>query len=230
MAKQYIADWICPSLCGCVLTIDAQWSDDIQNVVGINTSYRHPVPFTIKSILVKSVCPTHTPLMTTDILADPHFGCPGYLCVGPVCTHLDQNGVSQHTPKANASLNQSEKLYVHLFKYGSTTLKLDTCNCRVVHVSDKSDSTIAPVNHPLHTKKCIFHTSDSDHVFALTENKNKNKLVAESMAQFPNLKHEDITWSFDGSRKIKLSIPSLTVGEKASLRGRLNAIANVTLE
>lgn len=73
--------FLCPALCGCRIRMRGRFvSEEIWDGAE-KISYQHPAPWSIVegSLAIRAVCAAHAPLLHTPPLADPHYGCPGYL-------------------------------------------------------------------------------------------------------------------------------------------------------
>jgi len=166
------AIWIPPSLCGCQLSMTAEWTDG-SVVNGI--SYRHPkdpvkdtsIP-AITNLQIVSVCPTHQPqtlsMIDTSIFFDTQSPQdPLSLALSAQYPHIPpaavkiQNRGYLHYPIANPT--PAECLYTFLTQYRGQSHHLP-CGCKGFQwVDEKGNASY--MNHPLHKPvKCNFHTAD----------------------------------------------------------------------
>lgn len=186
--------WVCPCLCGCELTITAQW---VKAPEAENKSFQHPIPRTIAKIELGVTCSDHESLKTTPIPEDPYGGAPGYF-----------------DPALAGS--EAERLYVHLFRYTGQTLKPDTCGCKVYESHDRlGNEAVRRPEHVKHTRRCRRHADDLDHSACIGDNRLKNETVRTIIEAHPSLTAEDVKWDFDGDilnvTSDKLSTEELSV-------------------
>ena len=199
MAWSGTAIWVCPALCGCRLSLDADWVK--QPEPGGDISYQHPIPKTIRTLSIEGVCAAHDHFRTDALPADPYGGSPGYLNPVPV------------------SPTEAEKLYIQLFRYTGQRWKPDTCGCRIALCVDRFGAEPVKINqHPKHSMKCRHHEADDDQHIAARENHDrKNAAVAKLKEKFDFLTDDDIAWSFDDATRIlRLKTIKLKANEKAS--------------
>lgn len=144
------------------MEITAIW-DDKFDIFGKNLSvvidtqgrrigYKHPFPFTIKSLTIVNVCPQHDALRFAPTGKNP-FDNEGYLKL----------------PIANPT--EAEALYVNLWGITPMNARYAACGkdpC-VVAQFDDGFGNVTNVQHPHHTKRCKYHLDDSDHSILFAE-------------------------------------------------------------
>ena len=213
MATRDTRIWICPALCGCELRIHAEWVDPTATQEDNRlVSHRHPIPGTVRSVEIQSVCTAHDALRTAALPEDPYFGSPGYLRIP----------AGQRT-QWEAALTEAERLYVHLFRYSAQRNRPDTCGCRICEVHDRSGQEgLRRVQHRQHTRKCRSHEDDDDqHTNALENAARKNRLLNRLKNQFPSVTDDNVTWEFQRTpqgRVFHINPTSLTPAQKASVQ------------
>lgn len=200
--------FVAPTLCGCEVTLAADWTDADPEVGG--KSYRHPIPGTITAVTDAHPCALHSVLPTTPLPADPYHGSPGYLKVPP-------------------SPTDDERFYIHLYRFGGQSFRPDTCGCRLYQSVDRLDPTVRRVvKHQRHTLRCLDHDDDDDDgTDALENSTRKSRLVARLQQQFPALAVEDISVTFTKTgprqRRLTVRLPTLTNGQRQNLQTWVDA-------
>lgn len=142
------ATWEPPSLCGCQLTMTA---DFVDGAIINGTTYRHPIPFTIVNLQIVNVCQKHQSktiampdisiLFETDVITGEKFQQRGYL------KHPIVNPTAAHN------------LYQFLSQYGGQTHSYP-CGCSAHQFIDENKNA-KYMQHPRHTKKCLKHKNDT---------------------------------------------------------------------
>lgn len=114
-----------------------------------------------------------------------------------------------------------------------TRWRPDTCDCILEYSWDDSVSPDLRVHTPVSILKDSVHSvlSDTDaHTAVFDENARKNRALGAALTNFPAktgklgeagdtvLDETKFSWSFDGSRKLLLSIPSLTNPQRTNLQ------------
>ena len=234
MPVQATVTWVCPSLCGCKLDITAQWTE-----VTSAESYRHPIPGTVTGVAIRTVCATHDSFRTDPLATDPYDGRPGYIQVTTqanlrrVRRYLsdveaaDPEGVlfeivdgvkvpyREILPpgvRDPMTVTEAERVYIHLSRYAGQRWRPDTCGCVMYQVVDQFTGKVVAVPHAQYTRKCKHHRNDDDtHTQAVAENRAKNEDVAAMLALHPTLTADEVVWSFDASRRLLVSAPSVAV-------------------
>ncbi len=143
-----IATWIPPSLCGCKLSIKADWTDG-SIVDGL--SYRHPKAFTITAIDIINVCDQHKP----NTLAMPDVS--GLYEVDNMTGGMVQRRGYLAHPIANPS--HAQCLYQFLSQYGGQRHSYP-CGCSGHQFVDENKN-VSYLDHPINSQKCHAHKSDS---------------------------------------------------------------------
>lgn len=142
------AIWVPPSMCGCQLSITA---DFVDGSVIDGVSYRHPVPFTIQDIQIISVCDHHKSHM--DAMPD----------VSWLFEHDEETGTATqrrgYLKYPIESPTGAECLYTFLCKLGGQSRSYP-CGCKAFQFIDH-DKKMKHVDHPHHTKKCRNHKHDT---------------------------------------------------------------------
>lgn len=158
--------WIAPPLCGCEISLTAQWVGPIDiDDRGREVSYRHPIPFTITELAIMSTCPAHDALRHADPTVDPWPDRPGYL----------------RRPLVNPS--EAALLYMGLWGENGQSQELDSCGCVIHYIQSETAGDIIVVHHPKHTIKCRHHRrDDAKHSAAFADNATLNALRAAIMA------------------------------------------------
>lgn len=204
--------WIPPCFCGCEFEITAEWTEPaIIDAEGRPISYLHPKSRTYDPVSkhytsyvseVKSlkVCPQHSKKIGQPIGKDPYKGLPGYI-------------------DYDRDLTNSEKLYIYFFRYSGQIWKPDTCECTIYmsiireEFIEEGENVIEFLPHPIHTKKCSIHSSDTDlHSQAILECSYKNYQLNEIAVKNPHLIDENtgainndkISWAYDNDRNLSI--------------------------
>lgn len=139
-------NWVCPALCGCELSIVAEWSSELTSD---GKMYQHPKGGTITDIQIVNVCADDNSL-TKGIENDPYGGRPGYMKIP-----------DNPTP--------AECLYINLYSCHGNTWTL-SCGCTMYKSFDKNDSYPEEIiDHPVHTNKCEEHKAELDFTKAISD-------------------------------------------------------------
>lgn len=192
------AIWKCPALCGCELSITANWATPPVLEDGRRVSYQHPIPRTITNIAIEAVCAEHDALRTAPFPADPYFGSPGYLPI-------------PETP------TEAERLYIHLFRYVGQRVRPRTCQCRMCEVHDRAGTAMRRVAHRLHTRKCSEHLDDDDQHTNARENASRLDRLLNRAATTFGLNVDDLAWEFRrvaGQRVLHITLTGATAQQK----------------
>lgn len=188
--------WNSPSLCGCQLTITADWLD---GTVNNGVAYAQPKAGTITNIQIVNVCAVHQGINSFDTSC-------GYMAVP-------------------AGPSPDQCLYSVLCRNTGQVIRPDTCGCTVYQYADRT-TTADPVSitHPVHTVNCARHVGDTG-VSAVNDNKVKNYVVAQIIAQYPSLTVTDAqgTVSLDPAQII------LTYDDTGTLNANAPVSQNQTL-
>lgn|SRR3990167_315718 len=206
-----------PPLCGCELQITADWATDPID----GKMYQHPASSptnnTIKDIQIVSQCATHAG-WETALNGDPFALRRGYMPLP-------------------ATPTQGEILYMNLWAFDGSKTKLDTCECEIATVGDRSDNSTKIHQHPKHSKKCKYHIADdNNHTQALSECKLKNDTLAEIKKDYPELLYDEkdaegniigqefkkgvMAWKFDEQRNLEIYLPTLTKNKKDAFQAK----------
>jgi len=140
-------EWICPKHCGCRLAITAKWANSE------NPSHRHPIPGTIESIEIITVCSEHTGLEHAAVPMDPWVGRVGYI----------KRPIVDPTPGI--------RVYCHLGKYTGYRGGVD-CGCVLQHCRDltqRGRDVLPTLLHDPRNKRCSRHVNDHDFSAVLSE-------------------------------------------------------------
>ena len=103
--------------------------------------------------------------------------------------------------------------------------KPDTCDCEIEQQWDYSTSpanlTVSDIK-----KHCKSHIT-SEHTDIVSENQTKNKSLNKVVEFLPQLNIRDITWSFDISRTLVITLPnSISTSQKNTIITLLASISN----
>lgn len=196
--------WIAPKLCGCKLRIRADFVEGADNTKIIDNetingmpiirgpgqgkeTYQQPIPHTIESLEIVSVCDEHkehTKKMYFDQLDFFDLDHTGK-------AYVQKRGYLSYPIKNPTS---AEMLYTYLYSHGGTNHTLP-CGCKTYFNWDKNakgefiEGTIKyHENHPLNTSRCLRHHNDVGHEQALEENRKEN-LKAEGLKEVSNGNH-----------------------------------------
>ena len=179
--------WICPKLCGCEISITADWVKERE--AGRNVSYQHPKPFTITDIEIVDVCAEHNHFKTDPPITDETYG-------------GEMRGYLGRVPNTEA-----EKLYIALTRYRGQRWKPDTCDCRIYDCVDCTNNLHTFIRHTKHTRKCEDHRNDDgEHTRAREENKLKNDALGV-LKKDATLIDIEPSWSFNQQRNLVIRLP-----------------------
>ncbi len=137
-----VGDWLCPTLCGCRIRIEAKWLEgDIQPD---GTSFRHPIPFTIRKTELIQCCAEHRPALqynTEEIHQHIFAKKTGFtrdeLMVRNVWSNKVQVAGYLNYPIYNPT--PAECLYTYLWRYCGNLWRPDTCGCHIYKSFDRFD-------------------------------------------------------------------------------------------
>ena len=206
------AQWLCPHLCGCAIEMDANFIDEgLENIDGVLVSHRHPIPFTITSMNIISVCLAHQPLLTAPI-DEAQF-----LDYDEEKEAFVQNRGYVRVPLLNPS--DAERLYINLYTCSAQLWKPLTCNCELYVCTDRNDAegNSHLIKKHSYTKRCKHHKNDTDEATAvIEENQSLNKAIGLLVKTITKLdgKQNEVAWQFDKDRNIVISHPLLDQKDK----------------
>ena len=171
---RYDANFISPTLCGCKVKLSADWNVEPTLVNGELIFYKHPIPDTITDVQTVSICAEHQASLIApfDYLNHPleTTGSWGYICTGDSCPHPN----TPHTPIPVANLTSAQKHYIQLSRYNASIKGFIACKCKVRKIKRQGEARFF-IEDPRVTKRCSFHTNDTDHSIALKEDDDINK-------------------------------------------------------
>lgn len=98
----------------------------------------------------------------------------------------------------------------------------DTCKCVLIYEWDTDTKEADRVHTPVSGTPCAAHAEYTDttehHAAVLKENQTKNQAIEEACQAVPRLLPEHFTFSFDKTRKLNLSIHTLTDTELTNVQ------------
>lgn len=203
--------FIPPGLCGCELEIDSEWHHEA--VDGI--MYGWPKEDTIKNIQILNICSIHSHFLT-DPLPPDIYEYNGEMWVGTLklitqqyVQHMIDIGRPLNVPLLDSTLATPEqKLYINLWiengKGGVNKIN-EICECQIYSSGHRYTDFQIPLEHPIHSKHCKFHTNDIGHVQVLAE----AKLMADTKSSI-QLNHPELTQQYVmmGDTKVIVDINS----------------------
>lgn len=238
-----------PPVCGCILSITAQWGE---GTVREGLAYGHPHPLTVTDIGIVSMCETHGAIIKAE--------------TGP----LEPSNIPGYIPLPIAEPTQAERLYVYLWRYHSILRKLDTCGsgvdkCSIYFVGDRiSGEELAITEHPF-SKVCSIHQDSKHslvecHVHAHKENAARMSAHIHIAETTPSMFHiltdqekwmlklmaavggrtrldlpdkvlhpdKEVTSTFDENRKLIITMHGFTDDEKAAVDSTVKEKAALT--
>ncbi len=174
-----LAEWVCPALCGCRIVIEAKWLDGDIQPNGL--SYRHPIPFTIRSLELAEVCEEHRPALQYNIagIYEHVFVKKSSFSRSELLTARNEWGnkiqVAGYLNYPIYSPRPVDRLYTYLWRYCGNLLRPDTCGCQIYKSFDRFNPASSEKfhEHPLHSQWCDAHLFD--HQSALLMNQRKNR-------------------------------------------------------
>lgn len=193
--------FIPPTLCACRLNITADFTN-VLDENGDKVSYKHPIPFTIQSIEIVSVCRDHESLTTDPLPIDPFNGRKGYMNV----------------PK---SPTEAENLYLHLCGFTGQLARPDTCGCKVYQVID-AQGNMQIKNEKSHI--CEKHLVAEE---AIEDNVGKNRTVALIKENLGLT--EEPEFILDVDRTLRIKLPQATSMEKTAIQEEVELRLNKTV-
>lgn len=168
--------WIAPTLCGCAISMLADWAaaqpelDDQGRAI----SHAFPAPFTATGLGIIAACDAHRPAVDADPAVDPWPGQRGYLRDEAAhAAYLAAGGDQGTAPLFRLpDPTPAEKLFTRFWGVTRRVCHLDTCHCEVVLYTDPLVDPAAEVvvRHP-DSRHCTLHLDDDhQHTRALKEN------------------------------------------------------------
>lgn len=101
----------------------------------------------------------------------------------------------------------------------------DTCECILEY-----NGSNEPANFIKAFAQCPFHAGDAQGQTAHGENVFKNVAVTKVVETVTKLKPEDVEWSYDAQRKLKLVIPGINATEKTAIETEMAKLGTVDVE
>ena len=110
-----------------------------------------------------------------------------------------------------------------------TSWRPDTCGCEIEYTWDDTQAEDVRVHTPVKVVACSIHQSVGGgvvgkHTAVVTENRKKNLTVGAIIQADNTLIPEDLSWGFDGSRKLIITLPSKVKNKKSQFLTAIQAL------
>lgn len=106
----------------------------------------------------------------------------------------------------------------------------DTCDCRITYSwdtdspEDNRPFTVVNVEPCEHHNKEELPTIEDKFTAVNLENKTKNITIGEIVKRFPDIKHQDVEWSFDENRNLVIDTSKLDQSKTSEIEAIVAAI------